>query len=125
VGWWLYAQTSAKQLLHTLQLHSNSHIPPCSLQVITPFNVYFNTHLIFKKGEVWRLFTNFFFFGNLGEPELVPAVSSHSSSSVSVWPVRSSCLRTEPVTLQQPIDFKPCSNNINCQHRFPGSRVSQ
>lgn len=36
-------------------------------QVITPFNVYFNAHLIFKKGEVWRLFTNFFFFGNLGE----------------------------------------------------------
>lgn len=37
------------------------------LQVITPFNVYFNAHLIFKKGEIWRLFTNFFFFGNLGE----------------------------------------------------------
>lgn len=36
-------------------------------QFITPFNVYFNAHLIFKKGEVWRLFTNFFFFGNLGE----------------------------------------------------------
>jgi hypothetical protein len=39
----------------------------CVPQVITPFNVYFNTHLIFKKGEVWRLLTNFFFFGNLGK----------------------------------------------------------
>lgn len=39
----------------------------CVVQVITPFNVYFNTHLIFKKGEVWRLLTNFFFFGNLGK----------------------------------------------------------
>jgi len=36
------------------------------LQIITPYNVYFNTKLIFKKGEVWRLLTNFFFFGNLG-----------------------------------------------------------
>jgi Derlin-2/3 len=41
---------------------------PAPLQVITPFNVYYNTHLIFKKGEVWRLLTNFFFFGNLGGP---------------------------------------------------------
>lgn len=38
----------------------------CALEIITPFNVYFNAHLIFKKGEIWRLFTNFFFFGNLG-----------------------------------------------------------
>ncbi|WIA08444.1 hypothetical protein OEZ85_007881 [Tetradesmus obliquus] len=38
----------------------------CALEIITPFNVYFNSHLIFKKGEIWRLLTNFFFFGNLG-----------------------------------------------------------
>eukprot|EP00775_Hariotina_reticulata_P007038 gene7038-7252_t len=38
----------------------------CALEIITPFNVYFNAQLIFKKGEVWRLLTNFFFFGNLG-----------------------------------------------------------
>eukprot|EP00879_Flechtneria_rotunda_P029070 GHRR01031332.1.p1 GENE.GHRR01031332.1~~GHRR01031332.1.p1 ORF type:complete len:211 (+),score=35.50 GHRR01031332.1:317-949(+) len=38
----------------------------CALEIITPFNVYFNAHLIFKKGELWRLLTNFFFFGNLG-----------------------------------------------------------
>ncbi|KAF5830261.1 Derlin [Dunaliella salina] len=38
----------------------------CALEIITPYNVYFNTKLIFKKGEVWRLLTNFFFFGNLG-----------------------------------------------------------
>ncbi|KAF6263578.1 Der1-like family-domain-containing protein [Scenedesmus sp. NREL 46B-D3] len=39
----------------------------CALEIITPFNVYFNSHLIFKKGEIWRLLTNFFFFGNLGK----------------------------------------------------------
>lgn len=38
----------------------------CALEVITPFNVYFNAKLIFKNGEVWRLFTNFFYFGSLG-----------------------------------------------------------
>jgi hypothetical protein len=42
-----------------------------ALQIITPFNVYFNSHLIFKKGEIWRLLTNFFFFGNLGTPLLL------------------------------------------------------
>ena len=31
-----------------------------------PFSVYYNSHLIFKKGQLWRLFTNFFFFGSLG-----------------------------------------------------------
>lgn len=35
-------------------------------QIITPFNVYFNAKLIFTKFELWRLITNFFFFGNLG-----------------------------------------------------------
>jgi len=38
----------------------------CALEVITPLNVYFNYKLILRKGEVWRLFTNFFFFGYLG-----------------------------------------------------------
>ncbi|MEW5307270.1 MAG: hypothetical protein WDW38_002487 [Sanguina aurantia] len=38
----------------------------CALEVITPFNVYFNAKLIFSKFEVWRLLTNFFYFGNLG-----------------------------------------------------------
>ena len=35
-------------------------------QVISPFSVYFNSRLIFQKMQLWRLFTNFFFFGNLG-----------------------------------------------------------
>ena len=37
------------------------------LQVITPFNIYFNARLIFQKGEVWRLLTTFMFFGSLGQ----------------------------------------------------------
>ena len=34
--------------------------------MITPFNIYFNSKLIWQKHEFWRLFTNFFYFGNLG-----------------------------------------------------------
>jgi hypothetical protein len=36
------------------------------VQIISPFSVYFNARLIFRKFEVWRLFTNFFFFGHMG-----------------------------------------------------------
>jgi Derlin-2/3 len=38
----------------------------CALELISPFSVYYNSHLIFRKGQVWRLATNFFFFGSLG-----------------------------------------------------------
>ncbi|KAI3433463.1 hypothetical protein D9Q98_003276 [Chlorella vulgaris] len=38
----------------------------CALEIITPFNIYFNSKLIWQKHEFWRLLTNFFFFGNLG-----------------------------------------------------------
>eukprot|EP00884_Botryococcus_braunii_P003480 jgi/Botrbrau1/13132/Bobra.0187s0087.1 len=38
----------------------------CALEVITDFSIYFNARLIFMKGEVWRLLTNFLYFGNLG-----------------------------------------------------------
>ena len=36
------------------------------MQIITPYNVYFNAKLIFQKKELWRLATNFLYFGNLG-----------------------------------------------------------
>jgi len=35
----------------------------CALDLISPFSLYFNYKLIVTKGQVWRLFTNFFFFG--------------------------------------------------------------
>ena len=38
----------------------------CALELISPFSVYYNSHLIFRKGQVWRLASNFFFFGSLG-----------------------------------------------------------
>ena len=34
--------------------------------MISPFTVYFNARLIFRELQLWRLVTNFFFFGSLG-----------------------------------------------------------
>jgi len=38
----------------------------CALEIITPLSVYFNTKLIFQQLQVWRLLTNFLYFGTLG-----------------------------------------------------------
>uniref|UniRef100_A0A8D0DV99 Derlin n=1 Tax=Salvator merianae TaxID=96440 RepID=A0A8D0DV99_SALMN len=36
------------------------------LELLTPFQLYFNPDLIFRRLQVWRLLTNFLFFGPLG-----------------------------------------------------------
>nr|CAB3237434.1 derlin-2-like [Phallusia mammillata] len=36
------------------------------LEVISPFQIYYNPDLIFKQYQVWRLVTNFLFFGVFG-----------------------------------------------------------
>ena len=46
------------------------------LQIITPFNIYFNFYFIFHKYEFWRLLTNFLFFGNLGTRRFKDATPS-------------------------------------------------
>ena len=38
----------------------------CSLELVSPFSLYFNLNLVFFKFQLWRLVTNFFFFGALG-----------------------------------------------------------
>ena len=38
------------------------------MQIITPYHIYFNARLILQKWELWRLITNFCYFGNLSEP---------------------------------------------------------
>eukprot|EP00741_Cyanophora_paradoxa_P004698 tig00000823_g4560.t1 len=38
----------------------------CHLELVSPFSLYFNFKLIFHKYQLWRLFTNFFFFGVFG-----------------------------------------------------------
>ena len=36
------------------------------LELITPFQLYFNPELIFKQFQIWKLITNFLFFGPVG-----------------------------------------------------------
>ncbi|CAH3110564.1 unnamed protein product [Pocillopora meandrina] len=36
------------------------------LELITPFQLYFNPELIFQRYQFWRLVTNFMFFGTIG-----------------------------------------------------------
>ncbi|CAH3196255.1 unnamed protein product [Porites evermanni] len=36
------------------------------LELITPFQLYFNPELIFQRFQFWRLITNFLFFGTIG-----------------------------------------------------------
>ncbi|CAK1580270.1 unnamed protein product [Parnassius mnemosyne] len=36
------------------------------LDLVSPFQLYFNPNLILKKFQLWRLITTFLFFGNLG-----------------------------------------------------------
>eukprot|EP00742_Colponemidia_sp_Colp-10_P006153 GILJ01006586.1.p1 GENE.GILJ01006586.1~~GILJ01006586.1.p1 ORF type:complete len:278 (+),score=13.17 GILJ01006586.1:73-906(+) len=38
----------------------------CAVDLVSPFALYFNRSLIFEKFQVWRLITNFFFFGTFG-----------------------------------------------------------
>ncbi len=63
----------------------NAANPLLRTQIITPYNIYFNAWLILQKLEVWRLFTNFFFFGSLGELQ-----AQRMHCSVPCWRVTSS-----------------------------------
>ena len=36
------------------------------LDIVTPYQLYFNPELIFKNFQVWRLITNFCYFGPIG-----------------------------------------------------------
>merc|ERR550537_353337 len=40
----------------------------CSLDLLSPFNLYLNWHLILHQFQFWRLFTCFLFFGTFGLP---------------------------------------------------------
>lgn len=36
----------------------------CATGIISPFSLYFSVHMIFAKGQIWRLITNFLYFGS-------------------------------------------------------------
>lgn len=36
----------------------------CALELVSPFSLYFNFHLILHKAQIWRLVTTFLYFGS-------------------------------------------------------------
>ena len=50
------------------------------LQIITPFTIYFNARFIYQRWELWRLLTNFMFFGSLGGHSVYSYSDSQSRS---------------------------------------------
>lgn len=55
----------------------------CALEIISPFSLYFNPTLI-KQGQLWRLVTNFVYFGSFSLDFLFHMyflVSPHTPSS--------------------------------------------
>ncbi|KAF8391525.1 hypothetical protein HHK36_023830 [Tetracentron sinense] len=39
----------------------------CSLEIITPYNLYLNPTRVVQNYELWRLITNFLYFRKMGE----------------------------------------------------------
>lgn len=61
-------------------------------QVISPFHIYFNARLIWKKMELWRLLSNFCYFGPMSEC-CGAAWRPHCAAAPCAWP---SCTRRFP-----------------------------
>jgi Derlin-2/3 len=38
----------------------------CWFEILSPLYLYLNFELIFKKYQIWRLFTSFFYYGDIG-----------------------------------------------------------
>ncbi|XP_023235845.1 derlin-2-like [Centruroides sculpturatus] len=47
------------------------------LDLITPFQLYFNPEAVIKKYQIWRLFTTFLFFGTFGFNFLFNIIFTH------------------------------------------------
>uniref|UniRef100_A0A8C4XQ53 Derlin n=1 Tax=Falco tinnunculus TaxID=100819 RepID=A0A8C4XQ53_FALTI len=60
------------------------------LELITPFQLYFNPELIFKHFQVWRLITNYLFFGPVGFNFLFNMIFLYPSLSLFSFPGKQS-----------------------------------
>ncbi|CAD7943489.1 unnamed protein product [Amoebophrya sp. A25] len=47
---------------------SSALMAACSLELLSPFQLYLNWHLVLQEFQIWRLFTCFLFFGTFGLP---------------------------------------------------------
>ncbi|XP_041052445.1 derlin-2 isoform X1 [Carcharodon carcharias] len=55
-----------RRLIDSGRVKEGRRVEGKQLEIITPFQLYFNPELIFKHYQVWRLITNFLFFGTVG-----------------------------------------------------------
>ena len=55
---------SAKDLIYVFVLDCDVFMN--ALQIISPYDLYLNPRLVLQKYEIWRLATNFLYFGKLG-----------------------------------------------------------
>lgn len=70
------------------------------LQVISAYDVYLNSTLIIQEYQVWRLITNFFYFGKLGKHlhlDVLTVLYLHNSCVI--YPDRASVFRYTVLTL--------------------------
>jgi len=56
---------SSPKITKSITLISGTISILCWLNIISPLYLYLNHELIFKRCQIWRIFTNFFFFGSL------------------------------------------------------------
>lgn len=52
--------------MHGISVNHIYYLLLQQLDLVSPFQLYFNPILILKKFQLWRLITTFLFFGNLG-----------------------------------------------------------
>nr|DAD20529.1 TPA_asm: hypothetical protein HUJ06_021992 [Nelumbo nucifera] len=43
----------------------------CSLEIISPYNLYLNPNLVVRQYEFWRLITNFLYFRKMGNSNFI------------------------------------------------------
>lgn len=55
----------SKLALHTARSVSLTSEPVQQCQIVTPLQLYFSVKATFTNMQLWRAFTNFFYFGSL------------------------------------------------------------
>ena len=85
---WLFSHVASPPVADACHELSCSFGYAPTAQLISPFTVYFNSTLIVHKLQLWRLLTNFLFFGNLGASPTLPALCPcrHLSPPASLPP---------------------------------------
>jgi Derlin-2/3 len=86
----------------------------CALELVRPFQLYFDPRYILVEGQLWRLATNFFYFGSLGAWTAAPRSGRAPSPPVDAAPPH-----TGPHALPtRPTKNKPTHNTTGLDFVF-------